>query len=64
MPASVPMKVESMTVQFFRSMANSRNPRLIISLANSLRPVLFKKEPLPSTRTQTVRLAVPTRMEG
>ena len=58
------MKVESMTGQFRRSMANSRKPRLIISLANSFNPVLFKNDPLPSTRTHTVRLAVPTSMEG
>jgi len=33
-------------------------------LENSFNPVLFKNEPLPSTRTHTVRFAVPTRMEG
>jgi len=63
-PASVPMNVESMTGQLHRSTANSRKPRFTISFANSFKPVLFKNEPLPSTRTQTVRLAIPTRMEG
>src|SRR5205085_7827215 len=48
----------------FQSLTNSRNPRLTISFANSFGPVLFKNDPFPSTRTQTVRLAVPTRMEG
>ena len=57
------MKVESITGQLRKSMTNSRKPRFIISLENSFNPVLFKNDPLPSTRTHTVRFAVPTRMD-
>src|SRR5208283_154381 len=56
-PASVPINVESITGQLHRSTMNSRAPRWIISLAKSLRAVLFVDEPFPSTRTQTMRSA-------
>src|SRR6202047_3425004 len=56
-PASVPINVESIAGQLHRSTMNSRAPRWIISLAKSLRAVLFVDEPLPSTRTQTMRSA-------
>src|SRR4029077_12151867 len=56
-PASVPINVESITGQLHRSTMNSRASRWIISLAKSLRAVLFVDEPFPSTRTQTMRSA-------
>src|SRR6266850_2420032 len=56
-PASVPINVESITGQLHRSTMNSRAPRRSISLAKSLRAVLFVDEPFPSTRTQTMRSA-------
>src|ERR1700722_7267183 len=56
-PASVPINVESIIGQLHRSTMNSRAPRWIISLAKSLRAVLFVDEPFPSTRTQTMRSA-------
>src|SRR6476646_4511574 len=56
-PASVPINVESIPGQLHRSTMNSRAPRWIISLAKSLRAVLFVDEPFPSTRTQTMRYA-------
>src|SRR5260370_4283544 len=56
-PASVPINVESITGQLHRSTMNSRASRWIISLAKSFRAVLFVDEPLPSTRTQTMRSA-------
>src|SRR5712672_1745794 len=56
-PASVPINVESITGQLHRSTKNSRAPRWIISLAKSLRAVLFVDEPFPSIRTQTMRSA-------
>src|SRR5690348_10006660 len=55
--ASVPINVESIAGQLHRSTMNSRAPRRIISLAKSLRAVLFVDEPFPSTRTQTMRSA-------
>src|SRR5208337_174149 len=55
--ASVSINVESITGQLRRSTMNSRAPRWIISLAKSLRAVLFVDEPFPSTRTQTTRSA-------
>src|SRR6478672_7242156 len=54
-PASVPINVESIIGQLHRSRMNSRAPRWIISLAKSLRAVLFVDEPFPSNRTQTMR---------
>src|SRR5271166_3882840 len=56
-PASVPINVESIIGQLHRSTMNSRAPRCIISLAKSFRALLFVDEPLPSTRTQTIRSA-------
>jgi hypothetical protein len=56
-PASVPINVESIKRQSFRSTMNSRAPRWIIFLAKSLRAVLFVDEPFPSTRIQTMRSA-------
>src|SRR5580704_18894597 len=56
-PASVPINVESIAGQLHRSTMNSRASRWIISLAKSLRAVLFVDEPFPSTRTQTMRSA-------
>src|SRR5437870_8803017 len=59
----VPMNVESIIAQCSRSITNSRYPRLTISCANSFRLPLFRKLPLPSTRTQTAGPFTPTRID-
>ena len=60
MPVKVPRNVESISSQAARSTTNSRWPRRIISVANSLSPALFWKVPRPSMRTHADGPATPT----